>query len=295
MSLTIHVGAHKTASTHLQQTLRGMIPQMLAAGIHYSDVQHWRGGVTRLAVALGDGPAPARLRNRLRRRLDVTAATWPEMVISEENILGSLRREGLMGEAGLIYPEAPRRMARLCAMLRHRPATICLAVREPCAFLTSAFSMQVMGGHELDFDDYLDGFDPAQLSWTDLARRLLAVRGVARLVVWRYEDYAAIRPRILSRILPQALADRAPDPPAAIVGLSPQAYREIRDQARRHPEADRPGIARDAKSRFPRSTGQQRLDLTDAATAARCRTAYDADVADLARLPRATLLRPARP
>ena len=51
MSLTIHLGAHKTASTHLQQTLRGLIPRMLASGIHYSDVQHWRGGVTRLGAA----------------------------------------------------------------------------------------------------------------------------------------------------------------------------------------------------------------------------------------------------
>ena len=52
MSLTIHLGAHKTASTHLQQTLRGLIPRMLASGIHYSDVQHWRGGVTRRILPL---------------------------------------------------------------------------------------------------------------------------------------------------------------------------------------------------------------------------------------------------
>ena len=249
MSLTIHVGAHKTATTHLQQTLRGLIPQMLATGIHYSDIQHWRGGLTRLAVALGDGPGPARLRGRLRRRLDATSAIWPEMVISEENILGSLRREGLMGAGGVLYPQAGRRLARLMGMLRHRPATICLAVREPCGFLTSAFSMQVLGGHELLFADYLGDFDPARLSWTDLARRLLATGAAARLVVWRYEDYPAVRPQ----------------------------------------------IAREAKARFPRDSGAGRLDLIDAETAARARAAHDADLAQLARLPRTTLLRPAQP
>ncbi|MBB1491019.1 hypothetical protein H5395_05645 [Paracoccus sp. MC1854] len=291
MSLTIHVGAHKTASTHLQQTLRGLIPRMLAAGTHYSDVHHWRGGPARLTVALGEGEDAARLRKRLRRRLDVTAATWPEMVISEENILGSLRRESLMGRGNLIYPEARRRMGRLCGMLRHRPATICLAVREPCDFLTSAFSMQVMGGHELVLPDYLGGFDPARLSWTDLARRLLSLRGVARLVVWAYEDYAAVRPQILSAILPQALADRAGDPPPAIVGLSQPAYREVLALTLDRPDADLARIAREAKSRFPRDAGAEPLNLIDEATAARCRAAYGADMAQLARLPRTTLLR----
>lgn len=292
MSLTIHVGAHKTASTHLQQTLRGLIPRMLAAGIHYSDVHHWRGGVTRLAVALGEGPGPARLRGRLRRRLDVTAATWPEMMISEENILGSLRRGGLMGKGSIIYPEATRRMTRLCGMLRHRPATICLAVREPCGFLTSAFSMQVMGGHELRLADYLDGFDPARLSWSDLARRLLGLRGVARLVAWRYEDYPAVRPQILSAMLPQALADQAGNPPAAIVGLSQQAYDEVLQRALDCPQADVAQLAREAKSRFPREGGAAPLNLMDEAAALRCRAAYDADLAELANLPRTTLLLP---
>lgn len=292
MSLTIHVGAHKTASTHLQQTLRGLIPGMLAAGIHYSDVQHWRGGVTRLAVALGEGAEAARLRGRLRRRLDVTCATWPEVVISEENILGSLRRDGLMGGDQRVYPQARARVARLAGMLRHRPATICLAVREPCALLTSAFAMQVTGGHELLLADYLGDFDPARLSWSDLAQRLLSVRGVARLVAWRYEDYAALRPRILSAMLPQALVDRASDPPAAIVGLSQPAYQAVLDQALDRPGADVAQLAREAKARFPREAGAPRLDLFDPGTAARARAAYAADLAQLAQLPRATLLGP---
>lgn len=292
MSLTIHVGAHKTASTHLQQTLRGLIPRMLSAGIHYSDVQHWRGGVTRLAASLGDGPQLARLRGRLRWRLDATAATWPEVLISEENILGSLRRDGLMGAGNVIYPDARRRMARLCGMLRHRPATVCLAVREPCDFLTSAFSMQVTGGHELMLADYLGDFEPAGLSWTDLARRLLAVRGVARLVVWRYEDYAAVRPQLLATMLPPAVAAAAEDPPAAIVGLSQEAYQAVLLQALDRPEADLAMLAREAKARHPRRDMADRLQLVDEATALRAGQAYAADLAELARLPRTTLLLP---
>lgn len=292
MSLTIHLGAHKTASTHLQQTLRGLIPQMLGAGIHYSDVQHWRGGVTRLGAALGEGPDAARLRGRLRRRLDVTCATWPEVMISEENILGSLRREGLMGERHVIYPQARARVARLFQVLRHRPATVFLAVREPCAFLTSAFAMQVMGGHELLLADYLDGFDPTCLSWTHLAERLLSIPGVARLVVWPYEDYGVLRPRILAQMLPGALAAGAENPPPAIVGLSQPAYAEVLERAMSQPDADLARLARDAKARHPRGPASPAPKLMDPETASRCRKAYAADLERLAALERTTLLRP---
>ena len=292
MSLTIHLGAHKTASTHLQQTLRGLIPRMLASGIHYSDVQHWRGGVTRLGAALADGPDAARLRGRLRRRLDVTCATWPEVMISEENILGSLRRDGLMGRDHVIYPQARARVGRLTGMLRHRPATVFLAVREPCAFLTSALAMQVTGGHELLLADYLDDFDPARLSWTHLAERLLSVRGVAHLVVWAYEDYRAVRPQILRRMLPAALAAGADNPPPAIVGLSQPAYAEVLEQAAARPGADLARLAREAKARHPRGPDAPAPDLVDPDTASRCRDAYAADLERLGALERTTLLRP---
>lgn len=290
MALTIHLGAHKTASTHLQQTLQALAPAMLAAGIHYSGPQQWRGGLARLGPVLGAGVAAGRQRGRLRWRLDRIADSWPETVISEENILGNLRREGLMGPGNQIYPDAVPRLRRLLGMMRHRPATICLAVREPSAFLTSAFSMQLQGGVERDFDAYLAGFDPAALSWENLARRLLGVRGVARLVVWRYEDYAALRPRILGQFLPQALVARARDPGAAVVGLSQPAWQHLLAQGLQRPGPEIARLAQEAKALFPRGPSNPPLVLVDPATVARSRAAYKADLARLAALPGVALL-----
>lgn len=292
MALTIHLGAHKTASTHLQQTLQALAPAMLAAGIHYSGPQQWRGGLARLGPLLGAGMAPGRRRGRLRWRLDRIAETWPGVVISEENILGSLRREGLMGPGNLVYPDAVPRLRRLLGMLRHRLATICLAVREPTAFLTSAFSMQLQGGVELDFGAYLAGFDPVALSWAGLARRLLAVRGVARLVVWRYEDYAALRPHILAQFLPQALVAQAGDPGAAVVGLSQPAWRHLLAQGIGQPGPEVARLAQEAKALFPRGPAAPPLALFDPATVARSVAAYDEDLERLAALPGVALLTP---
>lgn len=291
MAVTVHVGAHKTASTHLQQSLRALAPPMRGAGIHYLDVRHLRRWGHRLDDSLGEGAPAERLRAVWQRHLDAAAETWPQILLSEENILGSIRREALMGAAG-IYPHAAARVDRLCAMLRRQPVELFLAVREPLAFLTSAFSMQLEGGLARDFGAYVGDFDPAGLSWTGLAERLLAVDGVARLVVWRYEDYRALRPALLRRLLPAALAGRAPDPRPAVVGLSQAAHDAIRRSLAADPGADLATLAREAKAMFPRSAYPGRLQPLDAAAARRVRAAYGADIARLGRLDRVMLLQP---
>lgn len=291
MTLTIHVGAHKTASTHLQQSLRSVMPQMQAAGIHYSDAAHWRGWPMRLAAALEDGPQGQQLLRRLRARFDPIDEFWPHQILSEENILGTLRPDSLMGDR-FIYPQAERRMNRLCGAFRRRPATVCLGVRNPLDFFNSAFSMRVMGGRALVWEDYLDGYDPATVSWTGLARRLLAARGVARLIVWRYEDYAALRPALLARLLPADVAAAVPDGPRAVVGLSQAAYDDFLRRAMDDIDADLTQLAREAEQRHPRGEGNPRLTLGDAALAAACADAYAADMETLAALPGVEFLRP---
>lgn len=291
MALTIHVGAHKTASTHTQQTLRGLWPRMTAAGIMYLDMRALRRPGHRLDSSLENGPAAARRRSPWRRRMDQASEIWPHILLSEENTLGSIRREGLMGPEG-VYPNAVRRMDRLCAIMRRRPAVLFMGVREPLSFLTSAFSMEVQGGHELDFGEYTAGFDPAALSWSGLAERLLSVRGVAQVVVWRHEDHAAVRGAVLRAMLPDAVARHADDPPPAVVGLSQAAYDEILRRFAADADGDPVTIAREAKTLFPRGGDARPLSVADAATRDRCRESYREDIDRLSRIDGVTLLRP---
>lgn len=291
MAVTVHVGAHKTASTHLQQTLRALIAPMQRAGLLYLDIRHLRRWGQRLDDSLADRPGAGRLRSRWRAYLDLAADTWPQMLLSEENILGSVRRESLM-DAARIYPQAGPRVDRLCAMLGRRPVQLFMAVREPLAFLGSAYSMQVEGGFVQDFAAYVGDFDPARPCWSDLARRLLAVQGVAGLTVWRYEDYRAVRSQIVGRLVPGALVRQAPDPQPALVGLSSAAHEEIRRRLRAGPPPDPAALARAAKSMFPRNTHPGRIEPLDPAAAARVREAYAADIESLRRLDRVTLLEP---
>ena len=52
MALTLQIGAHKTASTHLQQTLRALTGAMVREGILYLDPVTLRRGSGRLDLSL---------------------------------------------------------------------------------------------------------------------------------------------------------------------------------------------------------------------------------------------------
>lgn len=290
MALNIHVGAHKTATTHLQQTIRGLVGPMRDAGIHYLDGRQLRRGWERLDAQLDDKSGNARWRNLWRRRFDLVTDTWPQLLVSEENLLGTVRREMLLGANG-VYPQALPRMTRLMEMMRDRPAVLFLSVRDPLQFLVSAFAMQVEAGNVLEFEDYLDGFDPAALSWSGLAARLLSVPGVAGLVAWRFEDYPALRPLLLDRLLVPGIAVDAPNPPPALVGMSQAAHDEIRRRIEADPDADRAALASEIKAMFPRGKGHARLEPVSDAAAARVRAAYRDDLESLARMPGVELLR----
>lgn len=321
MSLTVHVGAHKTATTHLQSTLRAMIPALLAAGMVYSDVAHWRGrrelagGLSRLSARMAArheaaaSPSPFRAgqgagaggrrgnpfrgdQQAIAHVIDRMVEIWPQVLLSEENILGGIRSDRLFGPGSVLYPNAHARIDALALMLRRRPVRLCLSIREPSAFLTSAFAMQVMGGRQLLFEDYLNGFRPEALSWSGLAERLLSVPGVAGLTVWRYEDYPAIRPVIFERLLPPGLAQAAPDLPAVNVSMSQDAFDAVRQRAMDDSEADLTRMARRAARQFPRKPGERALQVVDPATTRLCAAAYAEDCARLSAMAGVDLLTP---
>lgn len=283
MALSIHVGAHKTASTHLQTTLRLLTEPLLKAGIHYQGPKQLREAKPQLHPSLAEGVPFRRSRTRLRRRMTEVFDVWPQAILSEENILGTLRSDRLMGPTGL-YPEASQRVMRLMQITSHQPAVLFMSIREPLSFLQSAFLMQVRGGWELFFEDYTRNFDPAAMLWTDLAERLLEVPGVVGLVVWRYEDYAAVRPEILRALMPESVAELAQNPPPAVVGMSLSAYQEVVRSVEGDTSITLQEAAERAKTMFPRILGDDDGHIVDAATVARVREAYAADVAALRRV-----------
>lgn len=128
--IILHLGAHRTASTHVQAVMAKNTALLAQAGIlapHQSDVKN---ALTK--------PLGARIPSLgAGFRALVGASEAPDtVVISDENLLGFLNS---IFTHGRFYPDTARRMAKLRAMLPVDPAKIVVAIRPYDSFFPSAY------------------------------------------------------------------------------------------------------------------------------------------------------------
>jgi hypothetical protein len=215
----IHIGAHKTATTHVQEILALMRPQLVERGIDFIPNR----------VVRQSGLAKALFRRRLATRvpglrgrivgqmmadhLDPLRAATSALVLSEEKLMGG----SLQVFSDPIYPHVER-IVPLLASLAGRAGggadvTLFLSVRSFDGQMPSAYVQ------ELKFAPPLEGGFEALMarvlarppSWFDLVRRIRAAAPGVPLRVWRQEDYRREPLAILAE-----LCGRDPGPLPAI-------------------------------------------------------------------------------
>ena len=292
MVLNLHLGAHKTATTHLQLSLRTVQHELRDNGVFYADPAIVRGDNFPLIQGLNAAPGQRDAERLAGRRFHHLREMYPWLLCSDENFLGGTHRDVMFGRRGEIYPQGAQRLRKLLRMAGGGPATLFLSVRDPASFNASAFSLQLILGNELMAEDYMAGRDPTSLNWTGLVRRLLSIEGAARIVVWRYEDYPRLRGRILRRMLPPHLARQVPDPAPVNEGMSQPAYEWLAEQAMTQTDADLRQLAAKSRERFPRSAGHAPMRPFRPEEHQRSQAGYGADLDRLRQMPRVEFLEP---
>ncbi|CUX80308.1 hypothetical protein [Roseibaca calidilacus] len=283
MSLSIHVGAHKTATSHLQHGFskaRGILRQK---GVAYFGPELLRGKL-RLPALGGSGTKPptdllaAFARNRMCR-----------LVLSEENILGTTRAD-LVAKGARFYPAAAPRLTRLLESLGCDDATVYLSIRAPLSFLNSAHGQQQNAGRFTSIDDYLAQVRTDALRWSELVQRLGAVPGVARVVVWRYEDYPAIVPTLLDTMLGCGRRFELPER-KRLVGTSLRALEHAREVLANDPACNVTEVIKEARALYPKSDAFPGPAPFDPAALETDLDRYHEDCARLATMAKVTFLR----
>lgn len=246
--IRFHIGAHKTATTHLQMTLAR---SRLAAGTRYVPLVRLRRLLT------------SRVR---KRRLIVPWHRWYSgtWLFSDENILGTTA-DGLR-----MYPHA----AAALKYFSDCDLSVYLCVRGYDSFLPSAWGERLWH-HEFQ------PFEPEipRRRWTDLVADLQSALPQVPIHVWRYEDYT-VHSRAIIRDYADGAIERFPPPlhsrPKS--GFSTRAVAELEQYTgskigKRHLES--------VRERFPVSKAYPRFDPWSDEQKNRLSDMYAEDLAEL--------------
>lgn len=196
-ALRVHLGAHKTATTHLQKALHRHRAALAAADIDFVRP-------IELRAALHEGEhrlsrLPWRARARLVAALSGLRSGAGTLCVSEENLLGQIRD---------LFDATPyRNLAARIAPLRHlaagAPVSLFLAVR-PFDRLWPSAHAEALRHHPHDPDRIARLRRIARSappSWLDVVDRVAAACPRATIRVWRYEDHEAHWPEIAAALL----------------------------------------------------------------------------------------------
>ncbi|NOR60892.1 MAG: hypothetical protein GQ535_00160 [Rhodobacteraceae bacterium] len=187
--IILHLGAHRTASTHVQGVLGKNTALLAGAGISAPSQDAVKNALTK--------PLGARIPS-------VQAGFRPlagleTVVISDENLLGFLNSIFTHGE---FYPDTARRLAKLRAMLPVDPVKIVVAIRPYESFFASAYGRWLAPGRMV-----LPRATVAELvlglkrGWGDVLADIAGAFPDSELLISEYSSNPRFGPAQLSAIL----------------------------------------------------------------------------------------------
>ncbi|MCU0912074.1 MAG: hypothetical protein MUE98_12220 [Rhodobacteraceae bacterium] len=208
MDLALHIGAHRTGTTSLQQGLRKAAEALAPAGVtvwgpdqmRVPGRHHHARNLRRAASDPEAARAAAAARDEVAAALAaLVRGGCRRLVISEENLLGTM--EGNFAAAAL-YPHAARNLAAARDLLGRAPGEVVLAVRDYAGYWTSAYAQCVLMREMPAFDG--PALTASARGWPDVVADVAASFPEARLTVLGYgADCAA---EVLEALLPGGLA-----------------------------------------------------------------------------------------
>lgn len=194
MEISLHIGAHRNATTTLQQFL-----DRNRLSLRQSGVEVWTPERTRNGLFSGLVERPEDITELIERRgarssgligieLELLArAGRRQVLISEENMIGSTRNN--LRQVRL-YPLADERLLRFKPAFGHRLRRIGLSIRSYDTFWASSLAFGIGQGFRMPMADDLDHYITQPRRWRDVIRDVAAVFPGVEIVVWPFERFA---------------------------------------------------------------------------------------------------------
>jgi hypothetical protein len=288
--IRIHVGAHKTATTHLQETLRLLEKELSEQGIHYIPQHIGRPRIARLIrrrrwrkiIPLVYGTSWKRY---IERTLLAEAKDSDVVLLSEENILGG----ALAACSCKPYPDIDKRLGFVRDLSEEFSVTVYLSIRSfdrvlPGAYVTGLRfrpKAAVVAKQRLQSD-----LDKEILpSWVDVIERIQRELPGVRMRLWRQEGYRRNPDRIIDEILGRRLDEGVPliEPPERTLTPGYEAVAEVEALVRAMGKRPRnwTQVCGKIYSSKPATVDRDRYTFLTPSQAARLQRAYREDLTSI--------------
>jgi hypothetical protein len=290
ISIAFHIGAHKTATTHLQRSLRHARDALVEKGVRYYGPDSFRmPGRTiqgRFGFPFKASATPAK--RTPQDELAFLIKDGHRLLLSEENFIGSLNHpRGLAVKDR--YRGAGSRLGSLAQAIGQE-VDVCLALRRPTGFINAAYCQMLMSGQVMPIAAFQQRNPIGSVDWLDLVSRLRSTEGIGRLTVWRYEDYRVIFPQITAALVGDDAADLvAPVDRLIHPSLSAAAVAEVLQNTAILPLEE---IGSAARKTFPVEDGHDAFDGFHDDDHALGDAAYAKQINAIAQMSGVTLLQP---
>jgi len=196
MEIVLHLGAHRTGSTAVDQALSRNRRLLWENGIGLRLPGDLRaiadfGAVAELAPRAAEAAEAARRLGGVRAAIDrqvrmATRRGRVRLILSEENILGTM--QGNL-RARALYPDLAPRLAAYAAVLP-APARIGLAIRSYDTVWMSMVRHVSHAGHPVRGRGLAAALAAAPRGWPEVIGELRAAFPAAAILVWRQEALA---------------------------------------------------------------------------------------------------------
>jgi len=224
----LHIGAHKTATTHLQDTLAKHKKILEAVGAQYlsrEEIRQENIKIREKSMALRFGLGDIYLR-KFANKIHQKSMYSSTMIISEENFCGSVAE---IAEP-VMYPRLERRLGFLSSALQGHDIKYFLSIRNQVDIIPSSYV------HTIKYKPMPHGFEPIRSRvmadpprWSDLVYRLKNTIGWdVPLSIWLFETYLRKEQEIISLLCGNEInIEKSLDRPDSTRTPSWEAVREI--------------------------------------------------------------------
>lgn len=194
----LHLGAHRTASTSIQQALEARQTALNEDGIVAITSMQMRTVLfdpfQKYLAATGSE------KDLLKERIQAIISAIYEtpniktVIFSEENLIGSMNENFFDGK---FYEDAPKRVKAFVQFLP-KDFEIVLCIRDYASYYTSVFSYMYCKSLFDPFEHYKPRLLAMQFGWFGLIQQLRSTFPKTKITVVRFEHYRAVQQRFFN-------------------------------------------------------------------------------------------------